>query len=132
MKKFRQNIYEISQLDILTLTTAASIGESIMIKEGAFDDVVDVTGVVRDVTSKPQRAEEALRDYLSNSRRGTISHLADVEQRDLRERTERTSFLARRERAARAHTARLARRRTQINILGGPTQRARSTPPTRI
>ena len=48
MKQFRQNIYEISQLDILTLTTAASIGESIMIKEGAFDDVVDVTGVVRD------------------------------------------------------------------------------------
>ena len=48
MKQFRQNIYAISQLDILTLTTAASIGESIMIKEGAFDDVVDVTGVVRD------------------------------------------------------------------------------------
>ena len=49
MEKFRENIYAISQLDILTLTTAASIGESIMIKEGAFDDVVDVTGVVRDL-----------------------------------------------------------------------------------
>jgi hypothetical protein len=48
MNQFRQNIFEISQLDILTLTTAASIGEAIMHKEGAFDDIVAVTGVVRD------------------------------------------------------------------------------------
>jgi hypothetical protein len=48
MEKFRENIYEISQLDILTLTTAASPGEAIMHKNGAFDDVVAVTGVVRD------------------------------------------------------------------------------------
>ena len=44
MEKFRENIYEISQLDILTLTTAASIGEAIMHKNGAFDDVVAVRG----------------------------------------------------------------------------------------
>ena len=48
MEKFRENIYAISQLDILTLTTAASIGEAIMHKNGAFDDVVDCTGVARD------------------------------------------------------------------------------------
>ena len=48
MAKFRENIYAISQLDILTLTTAASIGEAIMHKNGAFDDVVVCTGVVRD------------------------------------------------------------------------------------
>jgi hypothetical protein len=48
MEQFRENIYEISQLDILTRTTDASIGEAIMHKNGAFDDVVAVTGVVRD------------------------------------------------------------------------------------
>jgi hypothetical protein len=48
MEKFRDNNHAISQLDILTLTTAASIGEAIMHKNGAFDDAADVTGVVRD------------------------------------------------------------------------------------
>jgi hypothetical protein len=52
MKQFRQNIYEISRLDILTLNTAASISEAIMHKEGAFDDVVAVTGVARDFIQK--------------------------------------------------------------------------------
>jgi len=52
MKKFRENIYEISQLDILTLNTAASIGEAIMFKEGAFDGVLPVTGVPRHFIQK--------------------------------------------------------------------------------
>jgi hypothetical protein len=52
MKQFRQNIFEISRLDILTLNTAASISEAIMFKEGAFDDVVPVTGVPRDFIQK--------------------------------------------------------------------------------
>jgi hypothetical protein len=52
MEQFRQNIFEISKLDILTLNTAASISEAIMFKEGAFDDVVPVTGVARDFIQK--------------------------------------------------------------------------------
>jgi hypothetical protein len=52
MQQFRQNIFEISRLDILTLKTAASISEAIMFKEGAFDDVVAVTGVARDFIQK--------------------------------------------------------------------------------
>jgi hypothetical protein len=56
--------------------------------------------------------------------------LNELEQRELRERTERASLLARRERArarTQARTARIVRRRTQQTIFGGASQSSRSS-----
>lgn len=52
MAKFRSDIFEITGLDIDTLYTAAGIAEAYMFKQGAFDGVREMGGVVRDFHQK--------------------------------------------------------------------------------